>query len=181
MREVRWNARTLAACAAIAAGLLLVLEWAWVTDTERIEARLAAFGDAVQSRDAAAAAEVFADDFTVEDDGRVVLTKPLLAIGLAAALADGVVRRLDVREVRVSFRGDDAAHSKVIFSTTVKRDAGGFPGTAHVTFAWRRDGDTWRITAITDISDREFFFEWFGQNTVPLWSHVRRYTRTTPK
>jgi len=164
-----------------AAGLLLLVEWLWVTDTERIEARLAGLGDAIEQRELAGALEPFSSEFSVRLKDRLVLGKSQIGIAAAAALNEGVVKRLDVREAVITFGSSgDTAISEVVFNATVRvGDAGGYPGTVRVKLAWDREPDAWRVTSIADVTGSAFFFEGLGNNRVPLWDRLMRYTKRT--
>jgi hypothetical protein len=171
-----WNARTIAAVVAIAVGLLLLAEWAWVTDTERIEARLGELGDALVARDVDATTAVFSKQFTLKG-----LTWDHLHWAAQRASKEGVVKRLDVRSLDVTFGRAGTAESAVVFNATAKRNDGGLPGTAGVTFGWtREDDDVWRITTITSVEHSDFFFQFFNTKE-PLWAYLKRYARQFTK
>ena len=101
-RRVGWRAWV--AAAAVATGLALLVERVWVTDTEAIEARLAALGDAIEGKDPAAALDAFAPDF--DADG---IDRAMLGAALTLALGKHAPSRARVREATVTVDGDGAA------------------------------------------------------------------------
>lgn len=162
--------------AALAAGAVLAVERAIVTDREAIAGTLAGLGAALERADATGALAVFASDFAAEGVDRDGLGEVLR---LACAVQKPARVAVDTCETTVE---GDTARSVVTWNVVAGGgDGPRVPGALHAVLLWRREGTDWRIRGIGDEPGRPHpVFDTFGQIFVLRPSQWRTHAGRRP-